>query len=160
MAFRNASLRRFEDDWGISFPGAVDYLPQEFRSDYSLALDAQPQLVTQASSGIPNYLTTFIDPDILEILTARNKAAEILGEKRKGDFTSTTAIFPVVEHTGNVSAYGDYSNSGNAGANTNFPSYEPFIYQVIAEWGDLELERAGLARIGWAAELKLSLIHI
>jgi hypothetical protein len=60
----------------------------------------------------------------------------------------------VVEQTGEVAAYGDFNESGRAGLNTNFPQRQSFNYQLITEYGDLEADRAGLAKIGWAAELK------
>ena len=161
MARRNiqAALRRFEHDWGIEFPGACDYMPEEFRTDYAMALDAQPGLVTAPNAGIPVFLTQFIDPDILRIRTAPNNAAKILGEKRKGDFKDTTAIFPVVEHTGTVTSYGDFNEGATVGANTNWENREQYLYEAIASWGILELERAGAARIGWAAELKMSQVE-
>ena len=150
----NPVLLAHQRKWGITFDGAVDLLPKGFKEDIQAAFDAQPSLVTVANSGIPAFLTTFIDADILRILTAKNEAANILGEKRKGSFVDVTAVFPVVEHTGEVSSYGDYSNNGRSGANANFPQRENYLYQTIVEYGDLESERAGLAKLAWAAEVK------
>src|ERR1019366_10724538 len=106
------------------------------------------------NSAIPSFLTTFIDPDLLRILQSPNDAANIYPEQKKGTWLDDTIVFPVVERTGQVSAYGDYENNGVANANTNFPQRESFIYQTIANWGVRELERAGLAKIGWASEGK------
>jgi hypothetical protein len=155
---RNQDLAVFERDWGISFPGAVDFIKPEWKSDFQMAMDAQPALVTTPNSGIPSFLTTFVDADILNILTAKNAAADIFGEARKGSFVDAVAMFPVVEHTGEVSSYGDFSADGKSGANTNFPQREAYLYQTVVEYGELEMERAGLAKIGWAAELKRSAI--
>lgn len=149
-----ADMARFSADWGIHFPGAVDYLPPEFRNNYDLAMDAQPGLVTASNSGIPFYMTNYVDPDLLRILTAKNKAAEILGEKRKGDWTDDTATFPVVEATGHVAAYGDYNAAGRSNVNTNFPMRESFLFQTFAEWGERQAEKAGRAKINWAAEVR------
>ena len=155
---RNPDFAAIEQDWGISFSGAMDWLKPEYKADYTLAMDAQPGLVTTANSGVPAFLTTFIDPDILRILTAKNAAAEIFGEVRKGSFVDQVAMFPVVEHTGEVSSYGDFSADGRSNANMNFPQRENYLYQTVIEYGDLEAERAGLAKIGWASELKNSAI--
>jgi hypothetical protein len=157
---RNPELAAFEAKWGITFPGAVGYIEDGWKENFQLAMDAQPTLVTVQNSGIPSFLTTFIDPDILRILTAKNAAAEIFGEERKGSFVDVTAVFPVVEHTGEVSSYGDFSQDGKSNANTNFPQRENYLYQTIIEYGELEMERAGLAKIGWAAELKQAAIVI
>ena len=155
---RNHDLAVFESEWGITFPGAVDFIKPEWKGNFNLAMDAQPTLITTASSGIPAFLTTFIDADILRILTAKNAAAEIIGEVRKGSFVDTVAMFPVVEHTGEVSSYGDFSGNGRSNANLNFPQREAYLYQTVIEYGELEMERAGLAKIGWANELKNSAV--
>lgn len=140
--------------WGIDFPEAQAFARPEWKRDLNLAMDAQPALVTTPNNGIPAYLTFFTDPDILRVLTAENEAAGIFGEEQKGEWTSSTLIFPVVERTYEVSSYGDYNNNGRAGINTNFPERQPYLYQTICEYGDLEIERAGLAKIGFVAEQK------
>lgn len=155
---RNAAIVAAEQIAGITLPGAVDFIKPEWRGNFNLAMDAQPTLVTTPNSGIPAFLTTFIDPDILRILTAKNAAAEIVGEVRKGSFADVTVAFPIVEQTGEVTSYGDFSEGGRSGLNTNFPQRESYLYQTIIEYGELEMERAGLAKIGWAAELKNSAI--
>lgn len=140
--------------WGIDFPGTQMFSRPEWRENLQLAMDAQPALVTTGSSGVPAYLSFFMDPDILRILTAPNEAAEIFGEKQKGEWTSTTVIFPVVERTYQVSSYGDFNNNGRSGINTNFPERQPYLYQTVCEYGDLEIERVGLAKIGFVDEQK------
>lgn len=138
---------------GAILPGVQSYIPEEFRNNFNLAMDAQPDLVTTPNSGIPAFLTTMIDPTVFKILFAPNKAAMILGEQRKGTWLDQTAMFPVVEHTGEVSSYGDHNNNGRAGANTNFPQRQAYLYQTIKSYGELELERAGLAKINWVSEV-------
>ena len=121
------------------------------------ACDAQPALVTVSNSGIPAFLSTYVDPKLIEVLVSPMKAAEIVGDEvKKGDWTTETAMFPVVESTGQTSAYGDYSESGNAGVNSNFPQRQSFHYQVMTQWGERELERAGLARIDWANRMNIA----
>jgi hypothetical protein len=143
-------------DKGVSYEGATSYLPEPFRRNYKLALDAQPALATNSNSAVMAMLTTYIDPAVFEILFAPLKAAKVLGEERKGDWLMETAAFPVVEHTGEVSSYGDHNNNGRAGANTNWPQRQAYLFQTIIQYGDRELERAGLARINWVSELNRS----
>ncbi|AWJ93313.1 DUF2184 domain-containing protein (plasmid) [Azospirillum baldaniorum] len=132
---------------------ATGYLYDGPRFDYTIAMDAQPGLSTDPNSAVPAMLTTLIDPDVFEILFSPTKAAEILGENRKGTWTDDTAMFPVVEHTGEASSYGDFAENGRAGANTNWPQRQSYLFQVMKEYGERELERAGLARINWVSEI-------
>ena len=138
---------------GISFPDAVAYLPEEYRLNFGLAMDAQPTLQTDPNSSVPALLTTFIDPQVYEILFAANKAVEILGERKTGDWLMETTMFPQVEHTGEVSTYGDYNENGRSGANTNWPQRQSYLFQTMKEYGQREIERAGLARINWVSEM-------
>lgn len=135
------------------------YLPESFRTNARLAFDsigmaydAQPALTTAPNSGVPAFLTNWVDPEVFEILFAPNKGAEILGEVKKGDWTTQTAFFPTVERTGEVSSYGDYNENGSSGANSNWPQRQSYLFQTFVEYGELELERAGLAKINWVSE--------
>lgn len=156
--------KKFFEDRGVHFHGAQSYLPAGFGHNSGLAMDAaslfQPGLTTDPNSAVPAMLTTFIDPDIYEILFSPVKAAEVLGEEKKGDWTMDTAMFPVVEHTGEVSSYGDYNNNGRAGANTNWPQRQAYLFQTIISYGDRELERAGLAKINWVTELNNAAVTV
>jgi hypothetical protein len=149
---RNADFEALERDWGIVLPEAVDYVKPEYARNFALAMDAQPALVTVGNSGIPAFLTTMIDPSLIRVLQAPMKGAEILGETRKGTWVDQTAMFPIVEQTGEVSSYGDYSENGSTGVNINWPQRQSYLFQTRVEYGELELERAGLARISLAAE--------
>lgn len=151
---QRAILALHASEYGITLPDCVGFSRPEWRRNLTLAMDAQPALVTTASSGIPAFLTTLIDPELLRILTAKNAGAEIFGEVKKGSFVDATMMFPVVEHTGEVSSYGDFNENGRSDMNANFPNREACIYQTIIEYGDLEMERAGLAKINTADEKK------
>lgn len=138
---------------GVINDHAIAYLPESFKRNFNLAMDAQPALSTDPNSGIPTMLTTMIDPKIYEILFAPNMAATIFGEVKKGTWVDQTAMFPTVEHTGETSSYGDYDENGHAGANTNWPQRQAYLFQTIKEYGELELDRAGLARLNWVSEI-------
>ena len=138
---------------GVSLPDVVAYLPEEFKRNWKLAMDAQPSLVTAPNSAVPAFLTTLIDPSVFKILFAPNRMAVILGEERKGTWLDETQMFPTVEHTGEVSSYGDFNENARAGVNTNWPQRQAYLFQTIKEYGDRELERAGLARINWVSEI-------
>jgi hypothetical protein len=151
-------LESVSQKWGINFMGVDAQLQQtEKERGGRLAMDAQPALVTISNSGIPAFLSTYIDPKVIEVLVAPMKATEIVGEEtKKGDWTMETAMFPIVESTGMVSSYGDYSETGVAGANVNWVQRQSYTYQVITQWGERELDKMGLARIDWANRQRIA----
>ena len=151
---RNPELAKFEREWGIHLPGAMDWLPEEYKFDFQLACDAQPVLTTVSNSGIPSWLTTLVDPQVYEVLFSPLAGAEIIGEQKRGDWLMETAMFPVVERTGQVASYGDFSPMGRAGINTQFVQRQSYLYQITLEYGQRETERMGLAKINYVAELQ------
>lgn len=158
----NPILNELTDRIGVHFMGQpnadLQSLSARLRMTHDgFACDAQPSLITTSNSGIPAFLTTFIDPKLIEVLVSPMKAAEVVGgEVKKGDWTTETAMFPLVESTGETSSYGDYSENGVAGVNSNFPQRQSYHYQVMTQWGERELERAGLARIDWANRMNIA----
>src|ERR1700687_115236 len=138
---------------GVVRPDVTPYVPGEWRADYTLAMDAQPSLFTTANSAVPAMLTTMIDPEVFEILFAPNKATEIFAEVQRGTWLDDTIMFPVVEATGEGSSYGDYNINGRAGVNTSWPQRQSYLFQLIKEYGEREMERAGLAKINWVSEI-------
>lgn len=140
--------------YGVFIPMAKGLLEKhEVAMDYSIAMDAQPALTTTANAGIPAFLTNYIDPDVIEVLFTPNKAVKIAGEMIKGDWTTQTAMFPIVESTGEVSSYGDFNENGSTGANANWVPRQSYLFQTMTQWGELELARAGEAKINWAQQL-------
>ncbi len=142
-------------DYGIHImPGFQGYLDDQAKAKF--AADAVPTSITVSNGGIPAFLANYVEPSVIEILVTPMKAAEIIGEAKKGDWTTLTAQFPIAERMGEVSAYGDYSNNGNSSANINWEPRQSFHFQTVTQWGERELEMAGLARIDYAARLNAS----
>ena len=120
---------------------------------YGLAYDALPTMSTEASSGIPAMLSTFIDPQIYEILFAPILVAEALGgEVQKGSWTDTAAMFPVGEVTGEVSSYDDMGSQGVSGYNMNYPNVESYLFHTNITYGDREVAMAAAGRFNIVAE--------
>lgn len=132
---------------GAILPDVKSYIPEEFRHDFTLAMDAQPQMVTQPNNGIPAFLTTMIDPQVYEILFAPTAAADVLGEVKKGSWTDNTIMFPQAEGVGEVSSYGDYNNNGHSAINENWPQRQSYLFQIIEEFGDRQIDMAALGKI-------------
>lgn len=138
-------------------------MPASMAKDELMAFDApasaspsglppQSPLVTTPSSGIPLIFTTWVDPKAIEILVAPMLAAVIAGESQKGSWADDVAMFKVVEATGETSSYGDYSRSGSADVNYNFPQRQNYRFQAFLQYGDLEIERAAKAKVDLPAD--------
>jgi hypothetical protein len=136
-------------------PSVLHIIDDPIRARF--AMDAQQGLITTSNAGIPSYLTNYIDPETIEVLFAPNEAANVMaesgGEVQKGDWTTLTATFPIVERTGEVSTYGDWNTNGSAGMNANFPQFESYHYQTISQWGEREVDLVALAKINYANEV-------
>lgn len=152
-------VRSTYENAGVILPGVTMFTPDEYRqSDKSLedlAMDSGAgTLSTSPNGALPSILTTTIDPDVIRIVFAPLAMAEVLGGERKvGDWLEDTRLFPVVEETGEVSSYSDYSNSGRAGLNFNYPAFQSYLFQCIVRYGERETARAGLMRINYVGDL-------
>lgn len=138
---------------GMILPWVTSYLPEDFKRNAGLAMDAQPALSTAPNSGVPWFLLNMIDPQVYKVLFAKNKGAAILGEQKRGDWTTKTTMFPIVEHVGEVTSYGDFNEGGHTGANANWPQRQAYLFQTTKEVGDLEIDTMGAAKLNWVAEL-------
>ncbi len=143
---------------GLIVPGVKMFVPDEWKGttlEQLLAMDAAAgTMVTDPNSAIPAMLTTAIDPDVIRVVFAPLQMAAIMGGERKaGDWLEETRMFPVVEETGEVSSYDDYSNNGRSGINFNYPQFQSYLYQTIVAYGERETERAGLMRINYVGEV-------
>ena len=161
---------------GVVFPGATKWLPRErYTADARgpkgetsgwgeivmdgelAALDAQAGLTTAPNAGIPSIFTSYYDPKVVEVLLTPNNAVKIIGERRMGDWVDQSVGFPMVESTGETTSYGDFNDGGGrAGANAQWEYRQPYLWQTFTEWGDLEAERMGRARIDWVSRLNIS----
>lgn len=150
-------LQKLAADYGVQFMEPIrDYYREGVRHNYSFAMDAQPSLITTSNGGIPAYLANYLDPELIEVLVTPMKAAQILGEAKKGDWTTMSSQFPIVESTGEVDTYGDYSNAGQSSANVNWVPRQSYHAQTVTQWGERELEMMGLGRIDYAARLNIA----
>lgn len=143
---------------GLILPGVRMLVPDEWKNTgkslAQMAMDAAGNLTTDPNSALPSMLTTAIDPDVIKVVFAPLAMAQILGGERKaGDWLEETRIFPVIEETGEVSSYDDFSNNGRAGINFNYPNFQSYLFQTFIAYGERETERAGLMRINYVGEL-------
>lgn len=161
----HAQIQQLREKWGIVFDGCRDFTTSdEARRIMSrlaagamdAALPVQQGLITSPNAAIPALFTTFMDPELTRVLVAPTKAAEIFGEAKKGDWEDTTIGFPMVEVAGETSAYGDDNENGTVDANANWEYRQPFMYQTITHWGDLEVARAAKAKLSWVSEQNIA----
>ncbi|MDN7355639.1 major capsid family protein [Acetobacter senegalensis] len=139
---------------GFIMPQARGMIANALLATDAMALDAQPALSTSANAGIPAFMSAWVDPALIKVAFAPMRAAELLGEVRKGDWVTRTAIFPMLETTGEISSYGDWNANGQVSLNPSYPERQSYHYQVFLSWGEMELALAGQARLQWVASLR------
>lgn len=178
---RDPILRQELADRGVFFPSHAilghDGTPEQagrfqaWKRDYKLALDAnpalaaqvaamdaQPGLATSVNAGVLLSAVSIIDPEVIRVIFTPMRAAEIMGgEVQKGSWVDQVAYFPMVESTGQVASYGDYSNNGEVDANEQWNYRQPYTWQAFKRYGEQQLERWGAAGLNYASELDTSM---
>lgn len=148
---------QFEARGVVLHPNTKMFVPDEWKTGngitLEMAMDAAGTLGTDPNAALPTILTTAVDPDVYRFAFAPLQMAEILGERKVGDWLEETRLFPVIEDTGEVSSYEDYSPNGRAGINFNYPALQNYLFQTIIRYGEREAERAGLMKINYVGDL-------
>lgn len=153
-------LRR---NFGIEFmdrPRGYQDQPQDPMSDFAAAMDAQPTMITAPNAGIPAYLTTYVNPKVIETVVTPMRAAQIYGELKQGDWLTETQIFMMIENVGYVSGYGDYNQNGRVDVNEQWPNRQSFHYQTWVGCGEKEEARAGLAGLALATRKQIARVLV
>lgn len=138
---------------GVILPQSVSTISVPADQYAMDAASLTPTLIGTPNAGIPSFLTTFVDPSVIDVLVAPMAAAELVGESKKGDWTTLNATFIQAEPLTKVATYGDYSADGSSSANVNYPQRQSYFFQTWTRWGERELEMAGAGRVDWASQL-------
>ena len=134
---------------GFIFPEARAWIGQP-----GMAQDAA--LISTANTTVPVELTAYIDPRVVEILTAVRNARALFNEVQKGDWTTTYDKWAVSEFTGDTQPYTDYANGTTSGVNYDWMSREQYVYQTTITYGDKEVDVSAKAKIDLASQKQLS----
>lgn len=133
---------------GFAFDNVVGFItPQTIDQ---IARDAA--LVTAPNSGVPAVFTTYIDPEVVEILTAPTRAREIFDEVKEGDWTISHAMFRTTEAVGHSTPYTDYGNGATADVNINFPIRENYLAQTHIMYGQHEMAVTARTMVNLASD--------
>lgn len=133
---------------GFSFPDFRDWIAADEMP--RLARDAA--MVTTPSTTIPVEFTSYIDPMVVDILTAPRKARELFREVRKGDWTSAYMLFRANELTGSTEPYSDKANNRTSGVNYDFQGRDNYVFQTVIEYGEREAAVTSAAKISLAGD--------
>lgn len=147
MAITKEELRKAMQDAGIVFDSAKEFI-------------ASDAAITAPNIGVPAVLATYVDPSIVRILTAPRNARKLFSERRKGDWTTASAMFKAIEAVGDIAPYADYSNAATADVNVVYPERDNFVYQTTIRYGEREMAMLGKAAIELASEKQISAAEI
>ena len=148
MTITKEELRKAMHDAGIVFDSAKNFI------------GADDAAITAPNIGVPTVLTTYVDPAIVRILTAPRNARKIFGERKKGDWTTSSAMFKAIEATGVTAPYADFSNAATSDINVVYPERDNYIYQTTIRYGEREMAMLGQAAIQLASEKQVSAAEI
>lgn len=144
---------------GFIFPGARGWMnTRDARHMEALAQDAA--LVSTPNATVPAEFLAYIDPMVIEILTAVRNARKIFPEVKKGDWTTPYEKFRVEEFTGVTTPYSDYADGGESNVNENWPAREQYRFQTTIKYGDLEVDMAAVAKMNLASSKQKSAARI
>lgn len=148
ISFREAAA------YGFHFPGARAWLDTDSRGNITnarqLAQDAA--LITSPNATVPAEFLAYIDPQVIEILTAPRRAREIFAEEKRGDWTTPYFKWALSEHVGSTQPYSDYANGTTSDINVEWATRQQYVFQTSITYGDYELAMSGEAKINLAAE--------
>ena len=115
-------------------------------------LVADAALQTTPNTQVPVEFLIYLDPQVIEILTAPRNAREIFGEQRYGTRATPSAKFGAKEFTGSSQPYTDFGQSRTSGVNYYWLDRDNYLFQTVIEYGDLEQEVTGEAKLNLAAD--------
>ncbi|MDC9591520.1 DUF2184 domain-containing protein [Xenorhabdus sp. XENO-10] len=138
--------------YGFVFNGAREWITR----DNMPRLIQDAALITSPNSSVPAELLAYVDPTVIDILTAPRNARELYGEEKRGDWTTPYFKWRINEVAGNTAAYSDFGHSGKSVTNNEWHTREQYRYQTVIQYGDLETDMASGAKINLAADKQRS----
>jgi hypothetical protein len=146
-------------EYGIVLAHDAQLLTPEVKAKFMgqlLAMDAAGPMVTVPNTGIPQMLTNYFDPRVIEVLVSPMNSELLYPALQKGDWTDRTITFMSVETVGETATYGDYSENGQSGHNANFPQRQSYGFQTNTQWGDEQMAVAAKARLNYAQRQQIA----
>lgn len=141
---------------GFVFPSAREWIMPG--NVGRLAQDAA--LVTTPNTTVPVELTAYIDPKVIEILTAVRNARKLFPEVQKGDWTTSYDKWAAEETTGSTQPYADYANGTTSGVNTQWFAREQYVFQTTINYGDREVAVSAVAKINLASRKQIAAANV
>jgi hypothetical protein len=149
----NDRLRAWKRDWLI----AADANPSLVSPELRYAMDAQPGMITTPNAGVPLLFTSIVDPQVVRTVFQVLSAEDVYGAAvQKGSWVTQVDYFPLVEPTGQVATYGDYSENGAVDVNAQWTPRQPYGYQTFKRYGEQQMARWGAAGLNYSAELDVA----
>jgi hypothetical protein len=134
--------------YGYVFDGCRAWNKPENRS--MLVQDAA--LATNPNVTVPVEFTAYIDPQVIEIMSAPRNARRLFAEEKKGDWTTPYSKFRVSEMVGGSQPYSDYADGGVSDVNNEWVSRAQYLFQTTITYGDFEVALSSEAKLNLAAD--------
>lgn len=142
--------QKLAQDSGFSMPNFRMFMTDKNKCAQDAAM------VTTPNAGVPVEYTAYLDPMVIEILTAVRNARALFGEVKKGDWTTPYAKFRTTEMVGETGPYADYNAGPTSDVNYTFPNREQYLFQTTVQYGDYEQAVSSAARLNLASDKQKS----
>lgn len=117
-------------------------------------------LITTSNTTVPAEFLAYIDPQVIEIMTAPRRAREIFGEEKKGDWTTPYMKWRADAITGSTQPYSDYANGTISGVNSDWQARKQYVFQTSISYGDLEVAMSSVAKVNLAASKQRAVARV
>ena len=131
--------------------GDAQLLPAQ-PNKLKVAMDAAIPLITGANVGLPELFASYVDPEVIEIMTAPLAAESLFEPAKTADWKDDISVMKEIEAVARTAAYSDFGKGVTSDVNINFPTREHYRFQTLIEVGDLETERTAAAKINLLSE--------
>lgn len=131
--------------------GDAQLLPAQ-PNKLKVAMDAAIPLITGANVALPELFASYVDPEVIEILTAPLAAESLFEPAKTAEWKDDVSVMKEIEAVARTAAYSDFGKGVTSDVNINFPTREHYRFQTLIEVGDLETERTAAAKINLLSE--------
>ena len=119
--------------------GDAQLLPAQ-PNKLKVAMDAAIPLITGANVALPELFASYVDPEVIEILTAPLAAESLFEPAKTAEWKDDVSVMKEIEAVARTAAYSDFGKGVTSDVNINFPTREHYRFQTLIEVGKRKIK--------------------